>query len=188
MNDRKFGTENIEIYDNSPKEGGSKPTTAGVQYGYSLTDIKVLDKRIELRFDKPETNNYITWSVWTVNYGEFKDDAAKEMFFGRLERNLVKILKIFAPDAKIEPSSLGAFIEKVVSIVSKHKNSTKVNIGLIYDKTGKYTEVCSAGIEKYTEDGKTNIRFTEWEEKNRMTKEVKKKEESRPMSSEDIPF
>lgn len=193
--ENKFTTKkfkSVQDQFSTPKLGGSKPTTAGIHYGYNLTSIDILDKRIEFKYEKPETNNYITQSIWTTNYSEFKDDEDKQRFYDRLEANISKLLYIFCPEDvadKIEASTINAFIEKAVAMILKYKNSTKVNVGLIYDKSGKYTEVSSRGIEKYTEEGLSNIQFTEWEELNRMTKSTETKTKtSRPIQESDLPF
>lgn len=176
---------------NTPKEGGSKPTEIGVHYGYNLADVKVLDNRIEFRYEKPETNNYMTQSIWTSSFLPLDTPEKKQNFQDIFVKRLKTLLLIFAPEEivnTVSGATLGAFAEKAAMFFNAYKNSTKVNLGLIYSKDPKYTEISTYGVEKYTEDNVTNIKFTEWEKKNRMTATEKKAEMKTGLSDSDLPF
>ena len=156
-----------------PKDGGTKPTESGIYYNYKLVKLDELDRRIEFRFEKPETNSYMTYSIWLTSAVPLQTEEEKLTFQNRVVAKIGKLLYLFVPDSiadDISANSLSAYAEKAIAVISAYKDSTTVNLGLIYNKDGKYTEVSSYGIEQYTKEGETRITFTEWEKKNRMTK------------------
>ncbi len=179
-----------------------KGINVGIQQGVVITTVEKgespnKNKFIKIEFEKD--GGKLSKTLWEPKGSYPQDDETQEDAKLREERAnlqiIAKLLKIY-----LDPETLASFpkleyepfIDKAIAALAPKLKEKKVNIKVVYDNNGEYTELSRYGaIEEHIPGEPSNLEFSEWESKNRLTPKRAKKSANDDMEkllSDDDPF
>lgn len=159
------------------EKGGSR-IPVGIHENCKVSSVEVGERWIDFNYEKDgATNNKRVWfstpdKVWT------RDGESKEQAFERSKKedlaHVTKHLHIFLTEEEFEnfeAKTYEEFMNKAAAILEDKLDRTTVNLKLIYDKEGMYSEFGRYPdyIEEYVEGEKPTLYYTKYELQNRTT-------------------
>lgn len=160
------------------KSTGGKKLPIGIHEGVTLEPATMGDNYFDIHVSNEagEVQNKRIWfpdeNKIYVKQDETFEEAVKRDTLDRLE-HLVSLVEV-AWDKEvaegIQAGSFKEFCEIVLELVNK-KEGMKINVKLIYDKAGDYSEFpyFTPYLEKHVEGQKPTLRFSKYELEKRMT-------------------
>ena len=174
-----FAQEVLNNLENGESSG--RKMGVGIHAGCSVSKVELGDNFIDFHYENAEKaihNKRIFFPTIDKVYqndGESIVDALKrseEEAFGQIVRHLRIFLSPEELNLFSAPDVRSAAV-KAEAIITPRLATKKVNLKILYDKNGQYTEVpkqkFSKYIETYVEGQAPTLEFTDWETKNRLT-------------------
>ena len=148
----------------------------GIHTGVQLVSVLKEDGYVEFNFKHPDGS--MNKRLWTPS-GKFPRkeetpaDAEKRQELENLEFIVNTVVAIAGEEAlsTINASTYDGMVDKAIALIEKNKAKHLVNLKVIYDSKGAYTETPTSGsIERYEEGVEPALKFSNWEMTNRMTR------------------
>lgn len=168
------------------EDNKGKKIPVGTHTNCSVTSVDLGENFIDFNYEDSEgrIHNKRVWFP-TIDVLYPKEGETTEQAFSREVKDrmahLVAHLKVFLTKEEIDTfgaPDFPSFAKKTAEVLNPRLNTAKVNLQLIYDKTGQYSEFSryanssSKYIEKYEEGVAPTVKPSPWEAKNRMTPKV----------------
>lgn len=177
--------ENLFDINDLLKDESSKGIPVGVQQDVAVTSIARgsspnNNKFVKIEFSKD--GGKLSKTLWEPKgsypeEGETLDEAKRRE--GRTNLQVIgKLLKIFlSPEelASFPKLDYEPFIDKAIAVLTPKLKNKTVNIKVVYDKKGEYTELSRYDfIEEHVPNTPPTLELSTWELENRMTKKREK--------------
>lgn len=183
---------NLFDIDDLLKGEGGKYLGYGIHTNVAVTTVergKSPKGNVFVKIEFSKDGSKISKTLWQPK-GEYPQDGeTSEDAKLREERENLRIiaalLKIFlSPEEKESFPKLeyDKFIDKAIAVLTPKLKYKTVNIKVVYDSKGEYTELSRYdAIEAYVEGEEPTIKFSDWELQNRSTRKAEKKKMNNDM-------